>query len=247
MSPSRRTRKTALSALMLFGVGTIGLAGTVFRPAPDPAFLPPMAAVETTAGRPIWVQTREVTVAEWNRCHADGGCALNLRPPRGAAEGEDWPATGLSYADVSEYLVWINARAHHRFRLPKAEEWERIAAPVMPEKPDPIFTDPNLTWASTYLTENLVDRRLRPSRSWSATEEGVWDLDGNVWEWTQDCYKGLVGDDGDITACPAFVVGGEHEAVIPYLVRDPARGGCAVGAPPPHLGMRLVSDAPVKG
>jgi hypothetical protein len=31
-------------------------------------------------------------------------------------------------------------------------------------------------------------------------------------------------------------------AVIPFLVRDPARGGCAVGAPPAHLGFRLVTD-----
>jgi hypothetical protein len=42
--------------------------------------------------------------------------------------------------------------------------------------------------------------------------------------------------------CPAFYVGGEHIAVMSYLVRDPARGGCAVGTPPAHLGMRLVSD-----
>ncbi|MEC8042421.1 MAG: formylglycine-generating enzyme family protein, partial [Pseudomonadota bacterium] len=33
-----------------------------------------------------------------------------------------------------------------------------------------------------------------------------------------------------------------HVAAIPYLVRDPARGGCAVGSPPAHLGMRLISD-----
>lgn len=43
----------------------------------------------------------------------------------------------------------------------------------------------------------------------------------------------------------AFFVAGEHIAVIPYLVRDPARGGCAVGTPPAHLGMRLVSDMQV--
>ena len=44
--------------------------------------------------------------------------------------------------------------------------------------------------------------------------------------------------------CPAYFVGGEHIAAVPYLVRNPARGGCAVGVPPAHLGMRLVHVKP---
>jgi hypothetical protein len=48
----------------------------------------------------------------------------------------------------------------------------------------------------------------------------------------------------DPSRCPAFFVGGEHVAAMSYLERDPARGGCAVGTPPAHLGMRLVADDP---
>lgn len=40
--------------------------------------------------------------------------------------------------------------------------------------------------------------------------------------------------------CPAFCVMGAHEAVMSSVIRDPARGGCAVGSPPAQLGMRLV-------
>lgn len=236
-------RKLALGAVLLAGAGGAIWAALMTR-GPDPHYLPPMAQVADVGGKTLWVQTREVTVDEWNRCHDDGGCTLRLRRPIGAAEGEEWPATGLSYADVSEYLAWINTRARHEFRLPTSGEWAALAAPVMPDAPDPIFTAPELSWASAYLTENLVDRRLRASRSWQVTSDGVWDLNGNVWEWTQDCFKSVSVGDGP-AACPAFFVGGEHEAVIPYLVRDPARGGCAVGAPPPHLGMRLVSDRAV--
>lgn len=234
----------ALIAFVLIGAGATSALWSWFH-APNPDYIPNMAATQTETGARLWVQTREVTIAEWNRCHADGACTLTLRPPVFAKGDEDWPATGLSYVDVSEYLAWINTRARHKFRLPSSEEWAYLSAPVMPAETDPIFTDPDLTWASTYLTENLVDRRLRPSQSWAATPDGIWDMNGNVWEWTQDCYSGVAGEVSDHTACPAFVVEGEHQAVIPYLVRDPARGGCAVGAPPPHLGMRLVSDRPV--
>jgi formylglycine-generating enzyme required for sulfatase activity len=152
------------------------------------------------------------------------------------------PATGLSYPDVGQYLAWINATTRQNFRLPTLQEWEFMAAPVLPHAPDPIFTDPELSWASAYLLEPQTKRTLQPRGNFATTAEGIVDLDGSVWEWTDDCYAG-VGDGvfaGD--TCPAFYVGGEHIAAIPFLVRDPARGGCAVGVPPAHLGMRLVSD-----
>jgi hypothetical protein len=41
-------------------------------------------------------------------------------------------------------------------------------------------------------------------------------------------------------------MGGEHVAAMSYLIRNPARGGCAVGTPPAHLGLRLVSDRMVQ-
>jgi formylglycine-generating enzyme required for sulfatase activity len=208
-------------------------------------YVPRMADKPVVTERgPLYVQAREVTVAEWNRCHEAGACTLRLRPPRGG-EADEWPATGLNWQDVNEYVGWINSVSGHRFRLPTAQEWYAMAEPVLPKTPDPIFTNPALSWASEYLVEQGLDRKLHPSGSWSTTAEGIADLDGNVWEWTQDCYvvKGSARDTA--ASCPAFVVGGEHKAVIPFLVRDPARGGCAVGAPPPHLGMRLVTEHPL--
>lgn len=192
-------------------------------------------------GRKLRVQTREVTVSEWQACHDDKACELNFASK---VKDVDYPATGLSYPDAMQYVVWVNRQTRGDWRLPSSAEWAELSSEVMPEQPDPIFTDPALTWASTYLIEaNRTGRNLRPSGAFSTTSGGIADLDGNVWEWTQDCYAGSDGQEPfDIDRCPAFIMGGEHEAVMSYLVRDPARGGCAVGAPPAHLGMRLVSD-----
>ena len=225
------------------------LAGTLFGAAllkrgPDTQ---PIPAFETTIvamhdGRKLTVQIREVTVSQWRDCYSAGACTLDLTI---AKRDTDFPATGLSYPDAMEYIAWLNANNTTAWRLPTAAEWYELGADVMPEKPDPIFTDPSLTWASTYLTEaSRAGRALRPSGTFTATSTGIEDLSGNVWEWTQDCYAGASGQGKavDIDRCPAFIMGGEHEAVMSYLVRDPARGGCAVGAPPAHLGMRLVSD-----
>ena len=235
------------SFLVLLGgvaLAAVAIGAAQMVRSPDRALSPDIqaATVVLRNGQRLRVQTREVTVAQWQACYAAGQCTLELK---GQIRVGDYPATGLSYPDTMEYVRWINANSATAWRLPTAAEWAELAEEVMPRKPDPIFTDPSLTWASTYLTQaDTTGRVLRPSGAFNTTSSGVDDLDGNVWEWTQDCYAGASGqgDKIDPARCPAYIMGGEHEAVMSYLVRDPARGGCAVGAPPAHLGMRLVSD-----
>lgn len=229
---------TGLLAMVIAGVA-------LMQRGPDLSLLPRMAERQVVMpdGHELYVQRFEVTVAEWQTCVTQGGCSLEIRA-RSDQDPARTPATGLSYVDVQEYVAWINDRTGREFRLPTAAEWNTMAAEVLPEKPDPLFTDPSLTWASAYLTEGIAPRALRPQGSFSVSPEGITDLDGSVWEWTQECFAGAA-EGIDPARCPAFFVGGEHVAAMSYLVRDPARGGCAVGTPPAHLGMRLVSDDPV--
>lgn len=231
-----------LVVLLIAAVVMLGAALIQRGAGYDPALLPEMATTPVTlsTGAKLYVQKYEVSVAEWNTCHDKGGCTLRLRV-RPDQDARLTPATGLSYVDVGEFLDWINAATGMTFRLPTVAEWTEMAASVLPEEADPIFTDPSLTWASTYLTEGLTPRALKPQGSFSTSPEGVADLDGSVWEWTQECFSGASGE-SDPARCPAFYVGGEHVAAMSYLIRDPARGGCAVGSPPAHLGMRLVTE-----
>ncbi|MDF3416618.1 SUMF1/EgtB/PvdO family nonheme iron enzyme [Sulfitobacter sp. M57] len=239
----KSTLNKATLVLALVGISVAAITGTMLsQRGPDPASLPDMAnsAVVMPDGRTFYAQRHEVTIAEWNRCASDGACELTLRA-RPDQKAATTPATGLSYIDVQQYVGWISKKARHEFRLPTAEEWNVMAAPVLPDAPDPLFTDPSLTWASSYLIEGQAPRALKPQGSFSTSPEGIVDLDGSVWEWTMECYNGLASG-ADLDRCPAFFVGGEHVAAMSYLIRDPARGGCAVGTPPAHLGMRLVSD-----
>lgn len=237
--------KTSLR-LVVLGVAAALIAGVALtQRGPDPAFIPEMALhpVVMQDGDRFYAQRYEVTVADWNRCAHDNACDLTLRA-RPDQDPSTTPATGLSYLDVQQYVTWINKKSRHGFRLPTAAEWDTMAASVLPEEPDPLFTDPALTWASSYLIEGLAPRTLKPQGSFSTSPEGIADLDGSVWEWTMECYDGM-SNGADLARCPAFFVGGEHIAAMSYLIRDPARGGCAVGTPPAHLGMRLVSDEAV--
>lgn len=235
----------AISANGLASLGLGGLAagaalGAVLLWQAGPQAHPvDLVAVTLPTGTTVEIQRTEVTVRDWAACHADGGCTLELADP---GSGPDYPATGISYLDAQEFLAWINARSGPDYRLPTKAEWYAAAAEVMPETPNPIFTAPELRWAAAYMVEApKFDRALHPTGAFSVTTAGLADLDGNVWEWTQDCYD----SDESRSApkdCPAFVLGGIHESVMSFLVRDPANGGCASGLPPAHLGFRLVKE-----
>ncbi|WP_238987426.1 SUMF1/EgtB/PvdO family nonheme iron enzyme [Roseovarius dicentrarchi] len=245
--PSLATILISTAALAVAAGAIIGGAAWMTRgPGPqlsaasNPQLIPDMVG-PVGDDAPIWVQRHEVTIAEFNACHNAGGCALWLvaRPDQDPATT---PATGLSYPDTQQYVAWLNDATGHDFRLPRVVEWTAMAESVMPDEPDPLFTDPALSWASAYMLEAELPRALRPSGSFSTTEDGIADLDGSVWEWTDDCYAGS-GAPPRPDRCPAFWVAGIHMAAMSYLERDPARGGCAVGTPPAHLGMRLVTDS----
>jgi formylglycine-generating enzyme required for sulfatase activity len=190
-------------------------------------------------GQVLHIQKREVSVALWNRCYMAGACPFRLAAP---VNGEDanYPATGLSWVDATVFGAWLSVETSHTLRLPTIHEWRHAAREVLSDAPEPLFDAPELAWASTYLLEQHVPRKLRPAGTGTATQDGIDDFVNNVWEWTADCAPGA-----DAARCPAYLAAGLHEAIIPYLVRDPARGGCAVGVPPPHLGVRLVSDHPL--
>lgn len=205
----------------------------------DQAFTTEMVASNVVAanGHILRVQKFETTVAQWNQCFADGACELQLKT-RIKGKEAIYPATGVGWLDVQKYIIWANKNSNDTFRLPTTFEWQKLAKEVLPKRRNPIFTAPELAWAKDYGTTKKTTRALKPIGSFKTTSTGISDLNGSVWEWTNDCYKLEYSTE----ECPAFNTAGEHISVIPIYTRDPARGGCAVGTPPAHLGFRLVSD-----
>lgn len=188
------------------------------------------------AGHALQVSRHEVTVASWRQCYAEGGCS---HLPANPSASDHVPVTGVNWLDVNEYLGWANARDGGGLRLPTIAEWRVIASSLAHEKPAPRFADQRLAWAANYGQEGVQSGPPRVAGTFSTTPEGISDLNGNVWEWTSSCVKPGFG-----VLCPAYVAAGEHEATVSVFVRDPVSGGCATGAPPTHLGFRLVSDHP---
>ncbi len=195
--------------------------------------------MDGTGAKTLHVSPVEVTVAEWQRCVHEKGCS---HLPKVAGSETRKPITGVNWFDVNDYLHWANAKSGGGLRLPTREEWRWLNRSLVKPKPAPLFTDPRLAWAAEYGQDKTPGGPVRPSGSFTTTSDGISDLDGNVWEWTMSCAaQGFEGKEASY--CPAYVVEGAHEAVIPVFVRNSAAGGCATGTPPTYLGFRLVSTS----
>ena len=94
-----------------------------------------------------------------------------------------------------------------------------------------------------------ADPLPQPVGFFGANENGLLDIAGNVWEWTDTCYtRNIVDADGRAIGkgtvnCGVRIAEGRHRAYVTDFVRDARAGGCAAGIPPSNLGFRLVRDS----
>ncbi|HYL27790.1 MAG TPA: formylglycine-generating enzyme family protein [Candidatus Nitrosotalea sp.] len=128
-----------------------------------------------------------------------GGCALdsiktNLQPdlnwgnPRFPQDDLD-PVVCVSWRDAQAYIAWLNGKlpaGAHPFRLPSEAEWEYAARAGTSS----LFfwgDDPKLAAERAWYDENS-NGRTQPVGGKPANDFGLFDIVGNVWQWTQDCY-----------------------------------------------------------
>lgn len=200
-----------------------------------------------TFRRPFAMSRTEVTFALWDLCVAEGGC--KHKPDDHGWGRDDRPAIEISYNDiVREFLPWLSKRAGHRYRLPSEAEWEYAARGG---------TTTVYSWGDAVGTGNANcdrcgsrwdNKTTAPVGSFAANPFGLFDMHGNVWEWTADCYensyKGAPAD-GRARAkanCGNLVVRGGGYNDRPQYLRSAIRYGDPPGYRSIYVGLRLVRD-----
>ena len=212
-----------------------------------PEFVP-VALDETvdasSGARTIHVAKYEVTIADWERCAAHGGCSFT--PRRRPWQNDDHPVTGVSWRDVQQYVRWLSRATGQEFRLPMEKEWDFLAQDVVELEVEKLWDDPRLAWAADYA--NFAQREKKatePVGHFSVNRQGIHDLDGNVWEWTDSCWRTNKDADGMRTPsnCGGVrILAGKHKTYQSEFIRQVPAGGCSIGYPPANLGFRLVLD-----
>ena len=151
-----------LAGVLAFGVGSAAswlLSRTASATGGKGAFavallpeLVPAVLDETVdasaATRTIRVAKYEVSIAEWDRCVADGGCSFT--PRRRPWQNDDHPVTGVSWLDVQQYVRWLSRETGQAYRLPKEREWDFLARDVVTQEVEKLWDDPRLAWAADY-------------------------------------------------------------------------------------------------
>lgn len=149
---------------------------------------------------PFAIGKYEVTWEEWLDCVAARACE-NL-------DDEGWgrmlrPVINVSWEDAQNYLAWLSRKTGKKYRLPSEAEWEYVAR---------ARTQTLYSWGDAENSAcehgNVFDWSARkvhtnwfwfvgcnddyvktaPVGSFAANPWGIHDLQGNVWEWTQDCW-----------------------------------------------------------
>jgi formylglycine-generating enzyme required for sulfatase activity len=186
-----------------------------------------------TLTRPIRVAATEVTQGQW----------LALMPVnRSRHEGDDLPVTSVSWKGAVEFCARLSEKEGAIYRLPTEAEWEH-ACRAGTTKP---LEDPELDEAAWWSGNS--DGRPHPGGLKAPNAWGLFDLLGNVAEWTRDAYGPYEGTEATDPVGPAeggvrVVRGGAYRSFAP-AVRCAAR----VGTPPSHqlhhVGLRVAMEIP---
>ena len=147
------------------------------------------------------------------------GCAYSALPgdaPDGINSAATWrtlgfeqddthPVVCVTWADAVDYVRWLSVRTTHHYRLLTEAEWEYSAragsSTAFPWGPNPSHAYANYaTDSSCESTVPCHDRwaHTSPAGSFPPNAFGLYDMNGNVLEWVQDCffdgYRGLPTD-----------------------------------------------------
>jgi formylglycine-generating enzyme len=185
---------------------------------------------------------------------------------------EDHPVVHVAHQDVVAYSAWAGSQ------LPTEAEWEFAARGGLDgaeftwgegdaqETPEPKAN----TWQGRFPYENSeVDgwTRTSPVASFEPNGYGLYDMAGNVWEWTSDWYDDRSRPSGPSCCAPDIgpteeasydrrqpefriprkvIKGGSHLCTIQYCFRyrPAARQPQMVDTSTSHLGFRCINREP---
>ena len=207
--------------------------------------------------KPFAVGRYAVTFAQWDACYAEGACGHRRLGDLDFGRGKR-PAIFATWAEAQLYVQWLKRQTGQPYRLLSEAEWEYAArgcrnlkcayAPFWfgAIKPELAVYDSR----RSYDGSPKADPRLKtePVDSGPANPFGLYNMLGNVRQWTQDCWNpapSAVASNGAPVLsgdCSARATRGGSWADEPSKLRAASRDYESVDEGSERIGFRVARD-----
>jgi formylglycine-generating enzyme required for sulfatase activity len=153
--------------------------------------------------------------------------------------GDDCPVEQVSFDEAQAFIEKLNTLTGKSYRLPKEAEWEYACRAGGDFK----YCGGNNLDAVAWHGENSGSK-THPVGGKQPNAFGLYDMSGNVWEWTCSAYKDRYGDGSESTCATAGrrVIRGGSWYNVPGYLRSAYRYRYDPGYRYYFLGFRLAQD-----
>ncbi len=197
---------------------------------------------QVTIARPFAVSKYLVTFDDWDACVSVVGC-----PPNSDSYGRArMPAINVTWDDAKKYVEWLSLMTGKPYRLLSEAEWEYVAragtASAYPWGDDIGHGNANCKGCGS----QWDFQQTSPAGSFKPNAFGLFDMQGNVFQWVEDCYQeSHIGAPADGSArtssnCKRHVVRGGSWYEDPDFLRSANRSRMdAADSKDDDLGFRI--------
>jgi len=143
----------------------------------------------------FYLGTHEVTQGEWQKVMGNN--------PSNFKNGDTYPVEQVSWNDVQDFIKRLNQQTDGKYRLPTEAEWEfacreggkkiRFGNGKDVIDPDEANFDGSSEYKQPYSRSGQYRKKTTPVGSFAPNSLGLFDMSGNVWEWTADWYGNYSG------------------------------------------------------
>ena len=203
-----------------------------------------------TFAKPFAVSKYELTFADWDACVAGGGCNGYKPSDEGWGRGQR-PVINVNWHDAQAYVAWLSEVTGKTYRLLTEAEYE-YAARDGTTTTYPWGNDIKLNGQAMADCNGCGSKwdaqQTAPVGSFYPNEFGLYDMVGNVLEWTEDClhknYNGAPADGSAWLAanggdCTNRILRGGSWSDAPVSLRSAVRYGASTDSRNDGYGFRV--------
>ena len=133
----------------------------------------------------FWMAKTETTFKQWQACVDDGGCQSNKKPKDYGWGRGNRPVIRVSWHDANEYADWLSKKTGENYHLPTEAQWEYAARGG--SKSAYAWGNQISCDLANYGYSACKTRQTKPVASYQGYA-GLYDMHGNVQEWTCSAY-----------------------------------------------------------